>query len=495
MEKKIIFAFASILILFCMSCSEDKIDDQGFGIITGKIVKKGTNEPLENVKIATNPSTSTVFSDAEGVYTLQNVPIGDYSLSAEKEGLLAHFEGVTILTDKEIELVIEMEEETANNKPPETPTLITPLDNAQDQPLNVALIWSSTDPDEDELIYTVTLRNDQNQEIEVYENILDTTFTLENLSYYTKYFWQVSVNDGVNGVVNSETFAFETTELPNNRIIYVQSDEGNQVIFSANESGDSSIQLTPSSKNSFRPRVNSQTNKIAFLRTVGTQTHIYTMEKDGSNEKQVTSQISVSGNNFEELDFAWTGQGASLVFPNQNKLYRINSDGSGLQLVYQTSDNRLISAVAVNQVTGRIALKTNNLQGYDIKIFTIENGIEDDVVLDSVNGGAGTIDFSIDGKKILYTYDNSGFENDNNRKLDSRIFLYNLLDGSLVDVSLDKDDGTNDLDARFSPNGASVIFTNTSNDGISKKTIYTMSLSNLEQRNILIDDAMMPDWE
>ncbi|MBT3742848.1 MAG: hypothetical protein HOG32_11645 [Polaribacter sp.] len=67
---------------------------------------------------------------------------------------------------------------------------------------------------------------------------------------------------------------------------------------------------------------------------------------------------------------------------------------------------------------------------------------------------------------------------------------------TFIDISDDeKESGTNDLDPRFSPNEANVIFVNTSNDGISQKNIMTTNLSGNIQKQLLFADATMPDWE
>lgn len=59
-----------------------------------------------------------------------------------------------------------------------------------------------------------------------------------------------------------------------------------------------------------------------------------------------------------------------------------------------------------------------------------------------------------------------------------------------------------DLDPRFSPNEAKVIFVNTSNDGASEKAMYTQNVTthndvdeNSYKRELLFQHAIMPDWE
>ncbi|WP_062060034.1 carboxypeptidase-like regulatory domain-containing protein [Aquimarina longa] len=496
MKELIIKGISFIIILITISCSEDTIDVEGLGSVKGKIVKVGTNEPLENVKVSTTPSSSTVFTDKNGVYKLSNVPSGEYSLSAQKEGLQGVFKGIKVLTNKEVELVIEMKKATATNRPPETIKLVTPVDNATDIPVEAKLIWSAKDPDKDDkLTYKVSLRNEKNTTIEIFENITDTTYTVSGLLYSTQYFWQVTASDSINTEVNSTSHAFTTVAPPNNRIVYTRLVNGNSVVYSADETGATEIQLTPSSKNSFRPRRNPITNKIAFLQSVGSQTHLFIMNEDGSQLQQVTATVGVSGYNLEEIDFSWDAKGAKLLFPNQNKLYSIDIDGSNLNKLYETTGD-LITEVDKNENTGMIALKTNNLDGYSVQIFTIDGtGGVQNTILTGENGAAGSINLSIDGTKLLYSRDMSGSEFADHRQLDSRIFIYDFTTTTSTDLSTDRPAGTNDLDARFSPNEASIIFVNTSNDGISVKNIQTLPIDDVNTRTELIKNAMMPDWE
>ncbi|WP_459211152.1 carboxypeptidase regulatory-like domain-containing protein [Aquimarina rhabdastrellae] len=480
---------------FIQSCSEDTIDAEGLGTIKGKVVLMGTNEPLANVKVSTNPNTSTVFTNEEGIYTLENIPEGDYSLSAEREDLLAEFEAVTVLTDKEVEIVFEMEISTANNRPPNAAVGITPVDNAEEVGITTELKWSGSDPEDDTLTYKVTLRNEANDEVEVFENLTDTILAISDLAYNTRYFWQVASNDGINESVNSSVYAFQTVAFPSNRIVFARQINDNNVLFSTDETG-TEVQLTAEDKNSFRPRQNKVVSKIAFLRTIGATTQLFIMNQDGTDIRQVTSTVAVSGFNLNEVDYSWDTDGASILFPNQDKLYRIAIDGSGLSLIYQTSNGNLITEIDQNDATGKIALKTNDLDGYNTEIITInESGILQETVITGEAGAAGGINFSVDGSKLLYTRDISGFENPDYRQLDSHIMLYDFNSGTTQDLSVEKTTGTNDLDVRFSPNEASVIFTNTSNDGISQKNIFIMEIDNIDNRTLLKENGSMPDWE
>ena len=472
MKTKFIYISLSLLLFLFVNCSEDKISLSGEGTITGIVVTLGDNIPLENVKVSTNPSTSIVFTDAEGNFIIENVPVEDYSVQAEKVDYLTQFEGITMTDGATINVIFEMDVETANNRPPDAPVLITPEDNAIDQEIEVELIWSGSDPDDDDLTYTVS-----------------------GLQYGLKYFWQVSASDDINEPTYSDVFTFETLPFPSNRHFFVRKINGNNVIFSGDDDGNE-IQLTSSNSNSWRPRKANNLNKIAFLRTNGGVTHIYTMNLDGSDVVQVTNAVPVNGFNPEELDFSFRGNDTHILYPSFDKLYQIATSGASLLEIHQTLDGNFISEVDWNQQTSRIALKTNNSVGYNVSIYTINtSGVIQDMVLDNVNGAAGGLDYSFDGTKLLYTYDVSGNENTEYRQLDTNMFIYDLNTMTAENLSTGKDLGTNDLDARFSPSEAQVIFVNTSNDGVSQNDIYKIQIDVALYREVYIEDAKMPDWK
>ena len=236
------------------------------------------------------------------------------------------------------------------------------------------------------------------------------------------------------------------------------------------------------------------------MRSLGGATHIFSMNTDGTDLIQVTSAIPVAGFKQSELEYSWFDNGAKLYYPNFNKLYSINQDGSGNQLVYQAADTVLISEVAVNPTNELIAIKTNKADGYAARIIVVDlvSGAEE-VVIENQSGALGGLDFSIDGNKVLYTRYITGIENIEYLQLDSRIFEYDLTTDTATEVLTSKTPGTNDLDAKYSPDDGSIIFVNTSNDGISERKIYRTAQNDEitgEARNeALFTNAFMPNWE
>jgi len=490
----------SLTLLLLFSCKEELVDQIQTATIKGKVVRRGINTPLANVKITTSPTTNTIFSGTDGTFEIIDVPIGDYSVKAEVSGYLNNFQSANLKNSEQIvNIVFEMEDDESLNTQPSIPELLSPVDNAIKQPLTVQLTWKSTDPDSlDILKYKLIVKNNLNTNVLEINDLETTTYTLENLEYGVSYFWQVAVNDGIHDDVFSPVFKFTTNAVPNNRYHYVRKENGNLYIVSSDAEGNS-FKLTNTSYNSWRPRKNNNSGLISFLRTEGGNSHIFTSNPDGSNVFKVT-QIPLAGFNNLELDYSWSTNGEKFIYPNFNKLYKINKDGSGQELIYTTTDGNLISECDWSYDGSMIALKTNDYYGYNTKIIIIDllgNTLK--TILTGMNGATGGLNFSVDNRYLLYSHDISGYQDSNYRQLNSHIFIYNLTDDTVRDVSEEsqKPNGTNDLDPRFSPNNAQIIFTNTSNDGISQRNIMVINLTSdtESERASLFENGEMPDYE
>ncbi|NNJ81744.1 MAG: hypothetical protein HKP11_06080, partial [Flavobacteriaceae bacterium] len=369
-------------------------------------------------------------------------------------------------------------------------------DNEMIQGVEAIFSWESTDPEEDPIEYALELTNIDTNEVLLFEELADTTLTYSELTLGTEYVWHVTATDNINDPVVSEASAFEVMPPPiDNRILFVRKINGNNVIFSADDDGVE-FQLTSSEVNSYRPRRNLSVNKIAYLQSDGANADIFLMNRDGTEKRKVTSTVKPNGFNLNEINFEWPDDFINIYFPRMDKLYRIQFNGGGLAEVYQTPDGSLISEVAISNNSDLIVLKTNNLDGYDVRIYTITfAGNETGTILENVNGAVGGLDISVDNQKILYSYDISGFEDASYRRLDSRMFIYDRVELTTTDISDNRPNGTNDLEPIFSRNEAFVMFTNTSNDGISRNDIFTLEIGTSSSRTLRHEDAFMPDWE
>ncbi|MGJ8666691.1 MAG: carboxypeptidase regulatory-like domain-containing protein [Patiriisocius sp.] len=492
-----IFLFITLTMLLSQ-CSEDRIDGTETGTITGKVVKDVDNTPLANVKITTQPVTSTVFSDEMGNFEIENVPVGSYSVKADLDDFLSGFEPANVIADAEVNVVFELFISDENNSQPSAFELITPANNSVDLSTTVEFAWfQSIDEDEnDEVIYNLKLYNDTDSEILDFQNITDTIYTVEDLRFGTKYFWQVSASDNSNPPVFSSLFNFETTTSPQLDILFVREENSNNVIYSTDQDGNE-FRLTSPSVNSFRPRRNSVTNKIAFLRNVGGNVHIFTMDEDGSNQVQVTSSQPIQGFNFEELDFTWSPQGDFLLYPAFSTLYKIASNGTGLEDFYIEMNGNFVTEVDWSRFNDVIAVKTNNSQGYNVEIFTINtDGDVQETILSGITGGAGGLNLNVDGTKVLYYQDISGIQLPEYSLQDARLFIWDIPTMSRFDLMTSVTEGFLNIDPRFSPNENLVIYTEKGRAFGAPSKVLSHNFALTDQNfEIITENGKMPDWE
>ncbi|MDN3694543.1 carboxypeptidase regulatory-like domain-containing protein [Chryseobacterium tructae] len=90
--KTLIKILSIFILTFCLfSCNEDLVEQAQTGTLKGKVVKRGSNVPLANVKIFTTPTTQTVFSGADGSFEITAMPVGNYSVKQNFQDILQAF--------------------------------------------------------------------------------------------------------------------------------------------------------------------------------------------------------------------------------------------------------------------------------------------------------------------------------------------------------------------------------------------------------------------
>lgn len=497
--------FIVLCFLTLLGCSEDTIGISGSGTLTGTVVTELDNTPLANVKISTNPASTTIFTDSTGFFSIPSVSMDDYSVQAELGGYVTAFEAVSISDNEISNVVFEMALSTADNIPPQAVELISPEDGMSSLETQVTFQWSSGKNDTDLLNYTLELRNERTDEIIEYSIEEDTTYTVNNLKLGTSYFWQITTTDGLNEPVRSAISQFRTDDVPDNPFLFTRFVDGNSVIYSGDRANgttdENSLRLTTAETNSFRPKASLEVGKIAFLRTIGGDTHLFTMNMDGSQVEQVTNSIPVNGFRLSEVSFTWAQNGSRLYYPNFDKLYSIDPDGGGSELIYTTNDGSFITeVVTANFDNDLVAIKTNNSDGYDVQIFTVQLSSQDieTEILQSGTGAAGGLDLDANGNKLLFTRDISGSENSQYRRFSSRVFIYDFETENISQINSFVQNGENDLDPKWSPSEGEIVLTRVDNNLNAIPSIYVIDLDDINTNNsdqLLFTNAFQPDWE
>ncbi|RNI27213.1 hypothetical protein EFA69_13715 [Rufibacter immobilis] len=496
---------ASTLWLVCffflfVSCNEDPIEPTGEGSIAGIVLDAVTGRPLPAVTINTNPATSAIITDSEGKFVFNNIPGGDYSISAKKTGYKAETVTVAVRDSEQTPVTIQLEvgTTTSNNAAPNPAANPSPGTDSQNQPISVLLKWSGSDPNRADsvLTYDVYLfEAGSTQKKKLAEGTKDTSVVAHGLQYNTTYFWQVISKDIKGDSSIGPTWSFKTIGFPDHRYYFARSVDGNFDIYSSDGTEAASARLTTAFTREWWPIMSPRRDLIAYSSNASIEPQIFTMNRDGSGKRQITT-LPVIGYHNQGIGFAWSPDGGRIVYANYDKLYTIDYDGFNLTLIATAPANRHFRMVDWTAQGNKIVVQTIGSNINDSEIYLMNaDGTNMTKLVDNLPGRVESPSFSIDGNYVLFTRDVDGFENATGRQLNSHIYMVKLDGTGLVDLSTSKPAGTNDVFPRFSPDGAKVIFENVSNDGLGESSIWTLEIAEKTKRVKLLSNATMPEWK
>ena len=496
-----------ILALFIMlvitSCNENTVEPVLYGNISGTVFGPDNKTGVSGVSITTNPPTSAIVTDNSGQFSIQSVPVGDYSVSASKSSYDKASVSVSVKSGSTVKAVIFLS--TNSSFAPGIPANPSPANQAENQPLSLTLSWHNNTSQgfiQDTTYYNVYLfaSGSANKRL-IASGITETSTTVSDLMFNTTYYWQVSAKGSDTLKANSEIWSFTTVPLPNNKFIFSRIVDGNYQVFSSDSSSVNLIQLTNDNNRNWWPRFNPKHSKIAFTSNGTVEPQIYTVNPDGSGKFQVTN-IGVTGYSNYGIGFCWAPDGYNILYSHNDKLYRIGSDGSNLTLIASAPAGRNFRECGYSPDGNKIVILAIGANNYDSEIYLMNsNGTDTTLLVPNSAGSTASPSFSIDGQKILYTHDISGNQSQDGRILDSHIFEININTKTVVDLSVNhsytsdnKPNGTNDLNAKYSSNGAYIIFENGSNTINSTKDIWVMNADG-SNRHKIISNGIMPDWK
>ncbi len=477
------------------ACRENTVEPVLSGAIQGRVLTAANSLPVGGVLITTNPPTESVITETDGSFTFAELAEGTYVISAAREGYEKAHVSVTVrgLKTAQAVIMLSVEEQSGSVAPPR---IVRPADNAIQAQRSVELVWSrgAANP-RDSLYYSVTLY-DGNSPVPVYEatGLRDTTLTVDMLRYGTSYFWQVLASNGEGGSANSDVWSFRIADIPDNGIVYTANVEGNPEIYSTDTSGSNPIRLTDDPARDLWPRWNRDRSSIAFISDREGAYHIYTMNRDGTNVRRITT-LPVDSYQNHGRGFCWSPDGGWIYYGHYDKLYRVNQFGANMALIATAPEGRHFREIEWSQQHDRLVVHYMGADPYRSEIALLRpDGSTENELLGDVPGSLGSPSFSIDGSAVMYARDRSGYENPDGRQLNSHIYTLTLDLRDTVDVSHSKMDGTNDLEPRFSPDGAWIVFTNAPNDNSRQGSLWLMRHDG-SGRRMIVPAGSQSDWK
>lgn len=493
-----------ICTLWLTGCEDNPVEPLLYGKVTGTVRDARNNQPLANASITSTPATSSVVTDSQGNFELTGVPAGRLTIAASKADYRSVTVAVTVENEASTAVAIVLEKNPSTS-PPSPPTRPSPADQAAVPGPNVLLEWHPVGASQgDSLRYDVQLYQGTNGAARnLLTNSRDTTVQATQLSYNTTYFWQVTVRNGNGSSARSPVWSFRTGAQPDNRYLFVRTENGNTDIYSSNETGTTLTRLTTSPFIESSPRLSPNRDRIAYTSNATGQFQLYTMNRDGSDARQITLQ-PVDGYFNQGIGYSWSPDGGQLIYSSYNKLYRINRDGTGLTLLATAPAGRHFRECDWTGQGNRIVVQTVGVSIYDSEFYLLNaDGSNLTQIIGNVPGRLDSPSFSVDGQRIVYTRDVDAFNDGAGRQLNAHIFTQNLDGSGLVDISAGsgsttanstKPAGFNDILPHYSPDGARIIFVQVNNVAQSVPEIFTVDLSG-RSRVRLFENATMPDWK
>lgn len=494
-------SLAFLCLLFCISC-EDTIDPVFEGAVSGTVVNR-SGEPLVNVSITTEPATEAILTDSSGNFTINRVPQGEYTITARKEEYKTETLRVRVRSNEtsRADFIMGTGSGSGGSAAPHNPN---PSDTSDEQGTDITLAWSAPSDDE-ELLYDVILYDAEGLGQTVATGISDTSITVEQLAYNTTYFWQVNSYISPDNQQKGPVWSFKTIELPQNLIFFSRNVNGNFNIYSQRLNDESEpLPIIREGGHEMYPMLSPNRSRLAYSSNQDGEWHIYRADNQGNNRQRVTS-LPIAGYHNNGRGFAWSPDGGRFLYSHYDRLYKIDENGSNLELVATAPEGRHWREVDwTAQNGGKIVALAIGTNVFDSEIYIMDaDGSNMTLLVENEPGQLGSPKFSVDGRRIVFTKDVSGFESElgENRQLDSRIFLMELATGTISDLSgsrsgnndYQKPNGSNDLMPSFSPNGAVVVFVNVSNDGLTPPDIYTFNIDGTG-RQLVVENGTTPSW-
>ncbi len=490
-------AFVILTIILFPSCKEDTVQPELYGSISGTVLDDSTSSAIAGANITTSPPTNALIAGSNGKFSIDNIPVGNYTITAQKNGYKKGSVSVSVRENTTTDAVIFLKADNGTNAPPNSPAEPSPSNASVNQPVNLTLSWKASDPDAEDSVLSFTVylfKSGSFTRETIASGIKDTTVEVSDLEYNTTYYWQVAAEDSAGSTSNSETWSFTTMAFPDNPLVYSIKIDDNYEIFSNDTSNAVPIRLTDLVSREWWARYNSRRSKIAFTSDENIGANIYTMNPDGTDIFRVTN-IPVAGYNNYGVGFCWSFDDGKFFYSNNDKLYSISVNGSGRTAIATAPAGRNFREVEQSPQGNKLVVLTMGSNVYNSEIYLMNSdGGNMSLFIDDQPGITERPSFSLDGNSVMFTHDISGYENQDARQLNSHIFIYSINGADSADVSINKPAGTNDTNPRFSPDGSKIIFNNAPNDGSTPPAIWIMDADGTDRR-MIVPEGLMPDWK
>ncbi len=487
-----------LLILSAVSCKEETIQPETFGSIEGTVIEAREDSlivPIQNASVSTAPAITSTTTDANGKFFYNDIKTGSYTISVDKVGFIKKSVTVSVSEDEVTKVTIQLEKSTPAAGPGKA-TNPLPVDEAADQPRDVVLSWQApvVDP-QFSLKFDVYLYDSEfGMPQLIAQDLEDTTASVSDLDYERTYFWRVDSKLEDTLTTLGDVWTFTVRNLPDYRFFYSSKRNGNYDIFMSDSVNNDIIQLTNKPFHEWWPRLSPNRRYVSFSSDEYTDFHIFKMNRDGSDPYRITT-LPIAGYFNNGIGFNWSPDGGKFLYSHYNQLYTVDENGANLNLIATAPAGRHFRECEYSPFGDKIVVLTIGEKVYDNEIYIMNSdGSGAYLFVENFPGMISGPSWSIDGTKIVFSRDVSGINDPTGRQYDAHIIIKGIADTTSVDISGNKLPGSNDTNPRYSPDGAYIIFENTTNDSFNPKDIWIMNLDG-DDRKLLFQNAETPDYK
>lgn len=487
-----------IIVLFT-GCNEDPYEPVTYGSVQGVVLKDWNEDPVIGAKISTSPTLSTISTDSVGQFQFDDVETGEYTFTAMKDGYNSKTERVVIDEEDNSLIRIYLTNEESTNFGNEAIEIVSPIKDETGLPIQIDFTWmyKKNNYRGTSLVTNLYIVNAETLEEELLaENLSDSVFTATGLMFNTTYLWYLSVKADEEVLGTTDMFRFKTQVIPKDLLVYCKELKESYEIFAYDSVTALSYQLTDHPAKDWFPRKAPVGDLIAFISGRDNENHIYTMYPDGTNLKKVT-QIPVAGYHNNGTGFAWSPDAGYIIYPNNDKLMKVNQDGYDAEVLATAPESRHFGQCDWSRFGDKIVVQTVGEYIYESEIYIMNSdGSEMTLLVDDLAGRTESPCISLDGTQVYFTNDISGLEAWDGTQLDSRIFRIQSDGTGMVQLEFDKSNGENVFYTKLLHDGFGLVLSvGTGNS--TKRKIYQAKFAldeelGLETTEIIAGD--MPDW-
>jgi TolB protein len=486
-------------LLFLISCKEEPYEPITFGSIQGTVLKDWNEEPVVGAKISTSPTLTSVSTDSIGQFSFEDIETGEYTFTASKDGYNNRTEKVIVDEENNMLVRFYLSDKEAPDFGNEAIEMISPSEEETGLPIHIDFEWSYKKDNYRGSPITTSLYSVNTETLEerlIAENLSDSTFTATGFKFNTSYLWYLSVKADDSDLGATDMFRFKTQSIPKDLLVYCKEIDQSYEIFAYDSVTELSYQLTDHPSKDWFPRKAPFGDLIAFISNRDNENHIYTILPDGTDLKRIT-QIPVTGYHNNGTGFAWSPDAGYIIYPNNDKLIKVNKDGYDLQVLATAPVGRHFGQCDWSRYGNKIVVQTVGEFIYDSEIYIMNtDGSGMTLLVDNLPGRTESPCISFDGTEVYFTNDIAGLDAWDGTQLDSRLFKIHTDSTEIVQLEFAKNNGENIFYPKLLHKGFGLALS-IGTGSSTKRKIYEAKFASDDGVSLAVTEIIagdMPDW-